>query len=117
MEAKRRLSTHVALCVLSLIAIAAAATSQAAEPKWIKLQSTRFGVLSQLSAEDTRAWAVQFDQFIDAMHQLYSVNDVALPPLTIVMFKQAKDFAPFQFRTASGQVKVDGFFATQAGGA
>jgi tetratricopeptide (TPR) repeat protein len=116
MEAKSRLSTHVALCLLSLtIAIAAASTSQAAEPKWIKLQSARFGVLSQLSAEDTRAWAVQFDQFIDAMHQLYSVNDVALPPLTIVMFKQAKDFAPFQIRTASGQVKVDGFFATQSG--
>jgi len=116
MGAKSRLSTHLALGVLWLtVAIAAAPKSHAAEPKWIKLQSTRFGVLSQLSAEETRAWAVQFDQFIDAMHQLYSVNDVALPPLTIVMFKQAKDFAPFQFRTASGQVKVDGFFATQSG--
>jgi hypothetical protein len=94
-------------------AMAGAPRTQAAEAKWIKLQAPRFGVLSQLTAEDTRAWAIQFEQFIDAIHQLYSVNDVELPPLTIVMFKQSRDFAPFQFRTESGQVKVDGFFATR----
>ncbi len=116
MEARRRLSMHAALCLLCVsVAIVVMPGAKAADAKWLKLQAPRFGVLSQLSAEDTRAWAIQFDQFIDAIHQLYSVNEVALPPLTIVMFKQSKDFAPFQFRTDSGQVKVDGFFANQGG--
>jgi tetratricopeptide (TPR) repeat protein len=82
----------------------------AAEPKWLRLQAPSFGVISQLSEDDTREWAVEFEQFIDALHQLYRVENVALPPLTIVLFKGSRDFAPYRIQTESGQADVDGFF-------
>ena len=75
----------------------------AAEPEWIKLQAPSFGVISQLDEDDTRRWAVEFDQFIGALHAFYDVEEIALPPLTIVLFKQAKGFAPY--RVAPNPVK------------
>jgi hypothetical protein len=81
--------------LLSLLAAAASTmTVFAAEPEWIKLQAPGFGVISQLDEEDTRRWAVEFDQFIGALHALYAVEEVSLPPLTILLFKQTKDFSP-----------------------
>jgi tetratricopeptide (TPR) repeat protein len=87
-----------------------AATSSAAEPKWLKLQAPSFGVISQLDEKDTLAWAVEFEQFIGALHALYGAERVALPPLTIVLFRQAREFGPYRLRTDSGQARVAGFF-------
>jgi tetratricopeptide (TPR) repeat protein len=92
------------------LAYALAATASAAQPEWLKLQAPSFGVISQLDEEETRSWAVEFDQFIGAMHALYSVDQVALPPLTIVLFRQPRDFAPYRLRTDSGQARIAGFF-------
>jgi tetratricopeptide (TPR) repeat protein len=93
-----------------LIALTVAGRGSAAEPEWLKLQAPSFGVISQLDEDDTRDWAVEFEQFIDALHQLYRVENVALPPLTIVLFKRSGDFAPYRIQTESGQGEVDGFF-------
>ena len=87
-----------------------AAPSSAAEREWLKLQAPSFGVISQLDEEETLAWAVEFEQFIGALHALYGVERVALPPLTIVLFRQPRDFAPYRLRTDSGQARVAGFF-------
>ena len=84
---------------------------RADEPVWLKLQAERFGVISQLDEAGTRRWAVEFDQFVDALLQLYAIDDGALPPLTMVLFEQPRDFAPYQVQTESGQVRVAGFFA------
>jgi tetratricopeptide (TPR) repeat protein len=86
------------------------APALAAEPEWVKLQAPSFGVISQLDEEETRAWAIEFDQFVGAIHALYSVDRAALPPLTIVLFRQPRDFAPYRLRTDSGQARVAGFF-------
>jgi tetratricopeptide (TPR) repeat protein len=97
--------------LLSLLAACASTTTAfAAEPEWIKLQAPGFGVISQLDEEDTRRWAVEFDQFMGALHALYDVQEIALPPLTIVLFKQAKGFGPYRVVTQSGQARVAGFF-------
>ncbi|HUQ52390.1 MAG TPA: hypothetical protein VM692_09220, partial [Gammaproteobacteria bacterium] len=96
------------LCLLA--ALTGAGTAFAADPEWIKLQAPGFGVISQLDEDDTRRWAVEFDQFIGAMHSLYNVEEVELPPLTIVLFKQYKDFAPYRVVTQSGQARIAGFF-------
>jgi hypothetical protein len=82
-----------------------------AEPKWVKSQTPRFGLVSQLDEDDTRKWAVEFDQFVDALHQLLNVSDLALPPLTVVLFKDPRSFAPYRNQTESGQANVSGFFA------
>src|SRR5262245_41197422 len=78
-----------------------AAPGSAADPQWLKLQAPSFGVISQLNEKDTLAWAVEFEQFIGALQGLYGAKDVALPPLTIVLFRSARDFAPYRLRTDS----------------
>jgi hypothetical protein len=100
-----------ALASSVLVSTCLAAVAAAAEPEWLKLQAPRFGVISQLDEDDTRKWAVEFDQFIDALHQLYSFEgELALPPLTIVLFDQPREFAPYRVQTESGQANVAGFF-------
>ena len=94
-------------CLLGSLVVG---TASGADDEWLKLQAPSFGVVSQLDEEDTRAWAVEFEQFIDALHQLFSADNVALPPLTIVLFKQPKGFAPYRVQTDSGRAKVAGFF-------
>ena len=108
-HSRRRGRCVLLLCGL-LLALTVADRGSAAEPGWLKLQAPSFGVVSQLDADDTRDWAVEFEQFIDALHQLYRVDNVALPPLTIVLFKGSRDFAPYRIQTESGQADVDGFF-------
>jgi tetratricopeptide (TPR) repeat protein len=95
---------------LASLACAFAARLSAAEPEWLKLQAPDFGIISQLDENETRAWAFEFDQFIGALHALYSVDRLELPPLTIVLFRQPRDFAPYRLRTESGQARVAGFF-------
>jgi hypothetical protein len=96
--------------LLPLAALVATSVATAAEPKWLKLQAPGFGVVSQLNEQETRRWAVEFDQFMGALHTLYDVEEGNLPPLTIVLFRQSKDFAPYRVVTASGQAQVAGFF-------
>jgi tetratricopeptide (TPR) repeat protein len=93
-----------------LAALAWVSTVPAAEAEWLKLQAPSFGVISQLSETETRAWAVEFEQFVGALHELYAVDQVALPPLTIVLFRSAREFAPYRLRTDSGQARVSAFF-------
>jgi tetratricopeptide (TPR) repeat protein len=93
-----------------LLACAFMAPARAAEREWLKLQAPSFGLVSQLDEKDTLAWAVEFEQFIGALHALYSVDRVALPPLTIVLFRNARDFAPYRLRTDSGQARIAAFF-------
>jgi tetratricopeptide (TPR) repeat protein len=94
-----------------LIAVLAwAPAAQAAERPWLKLQAPSFGVISQLDEQETLAWAVELDQFVGALHALYKVDRVDLPPLTIVLFRSARDFAPYRLRTESGQARIAAFF-------
>ena len=95
---------------LACLLYALVARVSAEEPAWLKLQAPSFGVISQLDEKDTLAWAVEFEQFIGALHGLYGADEVASPPLTIVLFRSPRDFAPYRLRTDSGQARVAGFF-------
>src|SRR5687768_5379346 len=108
----RRLASYrfaAALFFASLVCTLAAPSS-AAEHEWLKLQAPSFGVISQLDEKETLAWAVEFEQFIGALHALYGAERIALPPLTIVLFRQAREFGPYRLRTDSGQARVAAFF-------
>jgi hypothetical protein len=96
---------------LALLLCGCVICADAADREWLRLQAPRFGVISQLDEDDTRRWAVEFDQFIDALHQLYAVDELALPPLTMVLFKNSRDFEPYYLRTETGQADIAGFFA------
>jgi hypothetical protein len=96
--------------IIAVLAWGLTALASASEPEWLKLETPGFGVVSQLDEHETRAWARQLDEFIGALHDLYGVEQAALPPLTIVLFRQPRDFAPYRLRTDSGQARVSGFF-------
>jgi len=96
-------------------AMLAAAPALGAGSGWIALQAPQFGVVSQVSEKETRRWAGEFAQFIDALQQLYAIDDLALPPLTIVLFDRSKGFAPYRPHTESGQAQnVEGLFGRRA---
>jgi len=98
---------------LAAAAIAAAAAARA-EDDWLRLQTPRFGVVSQLDEGTTRRWAVEFDQFIDTLQRVFAVDDSALPPLTIVLFENQRAFNPYRPRNAQGeQADIVGFFANR----
>ena len=86
----------------------------AGDEAWITLKAPRFGIVSQLSEEATRAWAQEFDQFVTALHQLYNRDDRDLVPLTILIFKSKKQFSDYCILTKSGQAeRVVGLFANR----
>jgi hypothetical protein len=107
---RMRLNRFGAALLFASLVYTLAAPSSAANAKWLKLQAPSFGVLSQLDENETLAWAVEFEQFIGALHALYGAERVALPPLTIVLFRQSREFGPYRLRTESGQARVAGFF-------
>jgi uncharacterized protein (UPF0147 family) len=91
-----------------------AVSAFAGDDGWITLKAPRFGIVSQLSEEATRAWAEEFNQFVTALHQLYNREDRNLVPLTIVIFKSKKQFSDYRIPTKSGHAKrVVGLFANR----
>jgi tetratricopeptide (TPR) repeat protein len=87
-------------------------SAYAGDKPWLMLKASRFGIVSQLNEKETRLWAEEFDKYVSALHLLYSADDNNLSPLTILLFKDKKQFSPYIFSTESGQVKkVIGVFA------
>jgi len=78
------------------LAALAVTPTDAAQREWIALSSPRFGVVSQLNEKATRNWAVEFDKFIAALESLYGIREADLPPLTMVLFAQTRDFARYR---------------------
>lgn len=89
---------------IPLILAACLATMPAAAQDWLELDTERFTVVSQLNERDTRRWAREFNQFVQALSQLMPQNEALLPPLTAVLFKRDGGFSPYRIRTESGVV-------------
>jgi hypothetical protein len=103
------------LRALVYVALVGAAVPAAAKDEWIALQAPQFGVVSQLSEKETRRVAGEFAQFIEALQRLYAIDQLALPPLTMVLFERPKAFAPYRPHTESGQARsVEGLFGRRA---
>jgi len=78
------------------LAALAVAPIDAAQRQWIALRTPRFGVVSQLNEKATRNWATEFDKFVAALESLYGIKEADLPPLTMVLFAQTRDFARYR---------------------
>ena len=90
------------------------ASSGAAAPAWHVMRTPRFLLVSQLSEPVTRAWATEFNQFVDALGTQIKIEESRLPALTIVLFAEAKDFAPYRLPQPNGTSReIAGFFATR----
>lgn len=78
-----------ALRLLVFLLIIPAACLDAA-PRWRTLQAPHCLLLSQLPEDETREWASEFEQYIDAARGLLVVDEKALSPLTIVLFERGQ---------------------------
>jgi tetratricopeptide (TPR) repeat protein len=86
-----------------------------AAPQWKVLETPRFTVVSQISEKETRAWAEEFNQFIDALKGVLPVDERLLPRLTVIFFSREKDFNAYRPVGENGKVLdwVTGFFSRQ----
>lgn len=106
----RASSLSAARIVGLVLTISFASPDRLAAQEWIELSSPRMTVLSQVSEKRTREWAAEFDQFIDALNEIISVNEALLPPLTVILFRRSRDFSDYQIQTESGAAVVEGVF-------
>jgi hypothetical protein len=98
-----RLVKQLLALALAPALVTTASPAYAQKTDWLRLQAPRFGVVSQLDEAATRRWAVEFDQFIAALQKTFTVDDAALPPLTIVLFESQRQFNPYRPRNAAGE--------------
>lgn len=84
----------------------------AGEPAWQVLETPRFTVVSQLAAKPTRAWAEEFNQFIEELRRVFKTSRDYQPALTVVLFARDRDFTAYKPIGPDGRtaMPVDGFF-------
>jgi hypothetical protein len=92
----------IARSVLCLMFVLAAG-SAAAGDDWRQLQTPRYTIVSQLTDSQTRAWAGEFDEFIESVSGLLRVSPDLLPPLTVVLFAGDKQFDPYRPTRPNGR--------------
>ena len=104
---------QVLLCTATIF-FGYALPAKASAPEWRVLETPRFRVVSQLKEKETRAWADEFNQFIDALTAALGTNEQLLPPLSVVLFARERDFRPYLPSQPNGKPwKVAGYFARQ----
>ena len=97
-------------CLFAAALLAALPTRAA--PVWHQLAAPEFTVVSQLSEANTRAWADEFSQFIEALGGIVPMDLRALPPLTVVLFAAPEEFAPYRPLGPDGKpIDIAGFFS------
>lgn len=85
-----------------------------AAPKWRRLKTDRYEILSQLSEKKTRAWAEEFSQYLAALRTEITPIDRLLSPLTVVLFADEDDFEPYRPARPDGEPQeVAGVFVSQ----
>jgi tetratricopeptide (TPR) repeat protein len=99
-------SVIVALVLLVTAAIADAALL------WQSLTSSHFKIISQLSEKDTLAWADEFNLFIEALHNVFPIDERRLTPLTIVLFADDREFKQYKIKQPDGNTSdaMRGYF-------
>jgi hypothetical protein len=104
---------RVVRCLLAaLLSSLLAAPLYSADRPWRELKTERYTVISQLPDADTRRWAEEYDEFIASVLEITRFRPDALPPLTVVLFRHNRDFAPFKPPRPNGKQADDvaGFF-------
>src|SRR4051794_11467579 len=92
-------------------ALAKAPEAYAAE-SWHVLETSRFTIVSQWNEKDTRAWADDFNQYIEALRRIIRIDEALLPHLTVVFFARDKAFRPYLPSRPDGKPwPVAGYFS------
>jgi tetratricopeptide (TPR) repeat protein len=88
-----------------------AASLGAREAKWTRLDALKFTIISEVSEEETRSWAVEFEQFHRGLGKVLTINEFALRPVTVVLFRSQGGLRPYKPLEKGKPVNVDGLFA------
>jgi hypothetical protein len=83
----RRPGTWVAIGLLlaGIPAWPTVVAGEADEAAWHRIDTPQYALLSQRTERDTRAWAADFDLFIDSLGGLLGTRQAPRPPLTVVL--------------------------------
>jgi len=104
MPSPLRLGTRIAcLAILSAPALAR-------EPTWTRLDSSHFTIISAVPEKETRAWAVEFEQFRTGIGRFIHTNETALRPVTVVLFRSQDDMRPYKPLEKGRPAEVNGMF-------
>lgn len=90
-------------------------TSAQAASEWRKVETEYFTVYSQTSEKETRGWAIRLEQFRLCMESLFPLQSERLDPVTVIIFKKAKDFHKYQPKITEDPYDVIGVFQRNLG--
>jgi len=75
--------------------------SSAAEPKWIRIQSPNFEVLSSANEKETRNTLTYFEQVREFFLKFTGHAPKEPAPVTIILFGSEKEFAPYSLNKSA----------------
>lgn len=88
---------------LACLLILLTSHTMAAERGWRTVTTPHYRVVSQQDDRDTAMWMKDFDQFILSTTDVLQMDLKAMPPLTVVLFKDDKDYSPYKLLLPNGQ--------------
>lgn len=101
-----------ALLVLALLDLYAPVLRAAGrEPRWLRISTPEFVVITSLNEKEGLAWAGDFAQYVATLRTMFK-QSTALPPLVLVVFARESDFKKYRPLSADGRPQeVAGFFS------
>ncbi len=96
-----RLFTCIAVSVCSLAA---------REISWTRLDAGKFTIISAVSEKETLSWAVEFEQFHQGIQKVLRINEAALQPVTVILFRSQSEMRPYKPLEKGKPAQVDGMF-------
>lgn len=95
----------------TLVLFGVSLATAGAKPAWTRLEAPKVIVLSEVSASETRDWAVELEQFHRAMGTIMKLDEPAIRPVTIVLFRSDADFRPYKPLEKGRPAAVGGYFS------
>jgi tetratricopeptide (TPR) repeat protein len=95
-----------------LVACFAASTCSlfAREIDWTRLDAGKFTIISAVSEKETLSWAVEFEQFHQGIQKVLRINEAALQPVTVVLFRSQSEMRPYKPLEKGRPAEVAGMF-------
>lgn len=81
------------------------------QPTWMLVEMPDFTLLSSASEDETRKWAVEFEQFRKAMSGVIAVNEHLLQPVTMVLFRSDSDMSAYKPLEKGRPAEIAGNFS------
>lgn len=84
------------LVLLAVLTVAPLGSARAAGESWTRVESEHFTVLTPVGEKHARAWALELEQFRRALAQIVPVPTERLRPVTVLLFRNDRDFRPYK---------------------